>query len=64
MIRGRTPRCALKAGHPGPHQWVMVTATPRPRRQPAITPSEPPCIQGLIDRVEADVRAGRLRRHS
>lgn len=55
--------CTEKAGHAGPHRWRTVTATTRRLRRRPLTLAEyfnPPCVQGLIDRREADVRGGRL----
>lgn len=57
-------RCTLTAGHGGAHRWVTVSAARRLVSDPCLTPSEPPCIQSLIDRREAEVRSGCLVREA
>jgi hypothetical protein len=62
MATKTTTRCALKAGHMGAHLWIKTTSTMVLVSDcvSRVTPSEPPCIQHLIDHREADVRSGQL----
>ena len=62
MKAAKTRHCRLKAGHAGPHRWGGKNAGWRRAYTQAlsrgITPTDPPCIGGLIERREAEVRHG------